>query len=280
MPTRHASFAPVLRLIWSHLAALTRPAPQLLPPAAKLAAVRAAAAQFGGVREKILDAAALTAAEAEPAEAPGAGALALCAPGAAEQEEEAEEEAEATDEGTAAAAADAEQRTASLAPAGATDFDREGSTSFEPARRLRVRHAQALARARMHACARGLIDHSRVDATAGADAHAGALRTPLCRAAQPQRKAAAGNPSYNERAAAARAALEDEDTPLGSAVTKQLRDWLFDHFLHPVRERAGACGGMYGSVGTDKARCTFALCRVACSIRATARRMRWPRPRG
>ena len=57
---------------------------------------------------------------------------------------------------------------------------------------------------------------------------------------QPQRKAAAANPPYNERVAAARAALEDEDdTPLGSAATKVLRDWLFDHFLHPVRIGGG-----------------------------------------
>jgi hypothetical protein len=60
--------------------------------------------------------------------------------------------------------------------------------------------------------------------------------TPRRRLSQPQRKAAAGNASYNERVAAARAVLEDEDdTPLGSAATKTLRDWLFDHFLHPVR---------------------------------------------
>jgi len=59
-----------------------------------------------------------------------------------------------------------------------------------------------------------------------------------CLLPQPKRAAAAGNASYNERVAAARAALEDEDdTPLGSAATKTLRDWLFDHFLHPVRRQ-------------------------------------------
>jgi hypothetical protein len=90
------------------------------------------------------------------------------------------------------------------------------------------------------------IDHSLVDATAVLTrVLTRSARRPAVRA-QPQRKAAAGNPSYNERVAAARAALEDEDTPLGSAVTKQLRDWLFDHFLHPVR--AGACGSVRENV--------------------------------
>ena len=37
----------------------------------------------------------------------------------------------------------------------------------------------------------------------------------------------------HERMAAAREAMDDEDTPLGAAATKHMRDWLFDHFLHP-----------------------------------------------
>jgi hypothetical protein len=65
--------------------------------------------------------------------------------------------------------------------------------------------------------------------------------------------------------AAARAALEDEDdTPLGSAATKMLRDWLFDHFLHPVRtcQRAQAYPQR-------------ALMRCRRSTRAMWRRRRW-----
>ncbi len=41
--------------------------------------------------------------------------------------------------------------------------------------------------------------------------------------------------------AAARLALDEEETPLGYAATKLMRDWLMDHFLHPVR--CGACAG-------------------------------------
>jgi hypothetical protein len=105
--------------------------------------VRVAQSQFGAVREKILDAAAVTCADTEtPCADEHTGLLtsliadgddAVLQDGAGMEEEEqdgAYGDAAATSDPKAAAA---------LAPAGARDFDREGSTTFELGRRLRVR---------------------------------------------------------------------------------------------------------------------------------------------
>jgi hypothetical protein len=116
------------------------PRTQLLPPAAKLETVRAAQSQFGAVREKILDAAAVTCADTEtPCADEQTGLLtSLIADGACDAAPDGaameEQEQDAAD-GDAAATSDPK----AAAPAGARDFDREGSTTFELGRRLRVR---------------------------------------------------------------------------------------------------------------------------------------------
>ncbi len=107
--------------------------------------MRVAQSQFGAVREKILDAAAVTCADTEtPCADEHTGLLtSLIADGdddAAALQDGAgmEEEEQDAAYGDVAATSDP-KATAALAPAGARDFDREGSTTFELGRRLRVR---------------------------------------------------------------------------------------------------------------------------------------------